>query len=323
MTESAQRAGRAPVSEDDRVPDSPTDIGARSWLAVLKRTVREFREDHLVDWAAALTYYGILSIFPAMLALALLLGLLGRSATQTLTDNLAEVAPGPAQEIFTDAIANLQSNQGAAGILFVVGLGVALWSASGYVGAFMRASNAIYEVREGRPFWKLRPLQIAVTLAMVLMLALVVVALVLSGPLADAVGDAIGVSDAAVKLYKLAKWPLLALVVLLMLAVLYYASPNVKLPGFKWVTPGSVLAVVVWVVASLGFTFYVSNFGSYERTYGALGGVITFLVWLWVTNIAVLLGAELNAEIERERELIAGVAGAEEAIQLPPREDPD
>jgi membrane protein len=294
-------------------------------IDLVKRTVREFREDDLTDWAAALTYYGILSLFPALIALVSIVGLFGdpRGTTEVITDVVASLGPESAVDTYSGPIESITSNRSRAGALFFVGLAVALYAASGYVGAFIRASNAIYEVEEGRPFWKLRPLQMAVTLAMVKMLALVVVALVLSGPLADAVGDALGISDAAVDVYHLAKWPLLALVVLLMLAVLYYASPNVRLPGFKWVTPGSVLALVLWIVASVGFSFYVSNFGSYEKTYGALGGAVTFLVWLWLTNIAVLLGAELNAEIERSRELVAGVAGAEETIQLPPRQPPD
>jgi membrane protein len=296
----------------------------REVVELVKRTVREFRDDDLTDWAAALTYYGILSLFPALIALVSILGLFGdpRGTTDAITEIVSSVGPDSAVETYSGPIESITSDRGRAGALFFLGLAVALYAASGYVGAFIRASNAIYEVKEGRPFWKLRPLQIAVTLAMVLMLALVVVALVLSGPLADAVGDAVGVSGGTVSAYKVAKWPLLAVVVLSMLAVLYYASPNVRLPGFKWVTPGSVLALAVWIVASAGFTFYVTNFGSYEKTYGALGGVVTFLVWLWITNIAVLLGAELNAEIERSRELAAGVAGAEETIQLPPREDP-
>jgi membrane protein len=291
---------------------------------LLKRTVREFRDDNLTDWAAALTYYGLLSLFPALIALVSVVGLFGdpRETTDAIRDIVSSIGPDSAVDTYSGPIESITSNRGRAGALFFLGLAVALYSASGYVGAFIRASNAIYEVEEGRPFWKLRPLQIAVTLSMVLMLALVVVALVVSGPLADAIGEALGVSGAALTIYKVAKWPLLAVVVLLMLAVLYYASPNVRLPGFKWVTPGSLLALVVWVVASAGFAFYVANFGSYDKTYGALGGAVTFLVWLWITNIAVLLGAELNAELERSRELAAGVAGAEESIQLPPREEP-
>ena len=205
-------------------------------------------------------------------------------------------------------------------MLFFAGLAGAIWAASGFVGAFMRASNVIYEVEEGRPFWKLRPLQIVVTLAMVLLAALASLALVLSGPLAESVGDAVGLSDVAVDVYGLAKWPVLVLVVLAMTSLLYYASPNVRVRGLRWVTPGSLLALGIWVVASALFAFYVGNFGSYDKTYGTLGGVISFLVWLWITNIALLLGAQLNAELERAHELDAGVPGAEEAIQLAPRE---
>jgi membrane protein len=188
------------------------------------------------------------------------------------------------------------------------------------VGAFIRACNVIYEVEEGRSFWKLRPLQIGVTLAMVLLAALVSLALVLSGPLAVTVGDAVGLSDEVVNVYRYAKWPLLVVVVLGMVSVLYYASPNVRIRRFRWVTPGSLLALVLWVVASALFALYVGNFGAYDKTYGTLGGVVSFLVWLWITNIALLLGVELNAEIERTRQLEAGMPNAEEMIQLAPRE---
>jgi membrane protein len=302
-------------------PEGPTDLRARSWMGVLRRTVREFREDNLTDWAAALTYYGILSIFPALLVFVSVLGLIGDSATQPLLDNLATVAPGPAQEIFTNAVENLNRDKGSAGILFVVGLAAALWTASGYVGAFMRASNSIYEVEEGRPFWKLRPAQIAITLVMVILLSLGAIAVVLTGPLAEEVGDVIGVGGAAVTAWDIAKWPALILLVSLMLSVLYWAAPNVKQPGFRWLTPGGVLAVVVWIVASAAFAFYVANFGSYNKTYGTIGGVIVFLVWLWISNIAVLLGAELNAELERGRELEAGIP-AERELQVEPRAEP-
>jgi membrane protein len=302
-------------------PQGPADLRARSWMGVLRRTVREFREDNLTDWAAALTYYGILSIFPALLVFVSVLGLIGDSATQPLLDNLATVAPGPAQEIFTNAVENLNRDQGSAGILFVIGLAAALWTASGYVGAFMRASNSIYEVEEGRPFWKLRPAQIAITLVMVILLSLGAIAVVLTGPLAEEVGDVIGVGGTAVTAWDIAKWPALILLVSLMLSVLYWAAPNVKQPGFRWLTPGGVLAVVVWIVASAAFAFYVANFGSYNETYGTIGGVIVFLVWLWISNIAVLLGAELNAELERGRQLEAGLP-AERELQVEPRNEP-
>ena len=293
-------------------------------LDTLKRTVREFRDDNLMDWAAALTYYAVLALFPALIALVSIVGLVGDpdGTTEALSEVVSDLGPESAADTFRGPIESITANRSTAGVLFFAGLAVALWSASAYVGAFIRASNVIYEVEEGRPFWKLRPLQIAVTLVMVLLAALVSLALVLSGPLATSVGDAAGVSDSLVDTYRFAKWPLLALVVLLMVSLLYYASPNVKLPGYRWITPGSVLALALWVVASAAFGFYVGNFGSYDKTYGTLGGVVTFLIWLWITNIALLLGAELNAEVERSRQLEAGVPGADEAIQLAPRETP-
>jgi membrane protein len=304
------------------VPDTPTDLSARSWKAVLTRTVREFRDDNLTDWAAALTYYGILSIFPMLIVLVSVLGLIGSSATQPLIDNLGTVAPGPAKDIFMSALENIQESRGAAGVLFVVGLVGALWSASGYIGAFMRASNAIYEVEEGRPFWKRRPLQIGVTLLMVLLLAASALAVVFTGPLAEQIGNVIGVGDTAVTVWDIAKWPVLILLVSLMFSILYWVAPNVRQPGFRWLTPGGVLAVLLWIVASAAFALYVASFASYNKTYGSLGGVIVFLVWLWISNVVVLLGAELNAELERGRELEAGVEAAEEEIQLPPRAAP-
>jgi len=302
-------------------PEQPTDLKTRSWWGTAKRTVREFRNDDLTDWAAALTYYGILSIFPALLVFVSVLGLIGKSATQPLLDNLTQVAPGPAQEIFTNAINNLNQNEGSAGVLLVVGLAIALWSASGYVGAFMRASNSIYEVEEGRPFWKLRPVQIAITLVMMILLSIGAVAVVLTGPLAEQVGNVIGVGDAAVTAWDVAKWPVLILLVSFMISVLYWAAPNVRQPGFRWLTPGGIVAVLLWVIASAGFAFYVANFSSYNKTYGSLAGVIIFLIWLWISNIAVLLGAELNAELERSRELETGVP-ENRTIALEPRDAP-
>jgi len=308
-----------PTKWDSAAPDGPTDLGGSSWGAVLKRTFKEFKADNLTDWAAALTYYGVLALFPAILALVSIVGLAGKSATATLTENVGTVAQGPAKEVITSAITNLSNSGGAAGIMFVVGLVLALWSASGYVGAFMRASNAIYEVGEGRPIWKLRPIQMGITLVMLLLVALAVVAIVVTGPLAKGIGDTLGVGSTAVTIYSIAKWPLVLLVVIACFAFLYHASPNVKQPAFRWITPGAVVGVVLWLLASAAFAFYVANFASYNKTYGSLGGVIAFLVWLWITNIAVLLGAELNAELERGRELEAGLPAHEE-IQLEPRD---
>jgi len=314
-------ANSSPRRAGAQGPDSPTDLPVRSWSGVLKRTVKEFSADNLTDWAAALTYYGVLAIFPALIALLSILGLIGHSATQPLLDNLKAVAPGPAKQIFTSAITNLQKSQGAAGVLVLVGLAIAIWSASGYVGAFMRASNAIYEVEEGRPFYVKRPVQLAVTIVMLIMLAASAIAVVVTGGLAKQVGNVVGVGNTAVTVWDIAKWPVLVLVVALMFSILYWAAPNVKQPGFRWLTPGGVLAVVMWIIVSVLFALYVANFSSYNKTYGTLGGVVAFLVWLWISNIAVLLGAELNAELERGRQLEAGIPAHDE-MQVEPRAEP-
>jgi membrane protein len=304
-----------------RAPDDPTDVSRRRWWETIKRTVSEFRNDNLTDWAAALTYYGVLAIFPALIALVSILGLVGDSATEPLLDNLSAVAPGPANDILTSAIENITASQGSAGLALVIGVAGALWSASGYVGAFSRASNAIYEVEEGRPFWKLKPFQIAITALMIVLLALCALAVVLTGPLAKSVGDVVGAGDTAVTVWEVAKWPVIAFVVVSLFAILYWAAPNVRQPDFKWISPGGILAVLVWVVVSALFALYVASFGSYNKTYGALAGPIIFLVWLWLSNVAMLLGAELNAELERERELEAGVP-PEDTIALEPRQAP-
>ncbi|HEY1276910.1 MAG TPA: YihY/virulence factor BrkB family protein [Thermoleophilaceae bacterium] len=304
-------------SRFSRAPDSPTDLKGRSWLGVLKRTVREFKEDNLTDWSAALTYYGVLAIFPALLVLVSVLGLIGTSATQPLIDNLGEVAPGPAKDIFTNAIKNLQGSQGAAGVFFIIGLAGALWSASGYVAAFMRASNAIYDIEEGRPIWKTLPTRVVLTLVLLVLLAITAIGVTLTGTLARKAGDVIGLSDTAVTVWSIAKWPVLLLIVSLMFALLYWAAPNVKHPKFRWLTPGSILAVIGWIVASVAFALYVANFGSYNKTYGALAGPIVFLVWLWISNIMVLLGAELNAELERGRAIEGGLPAEEEPFMEP------
>jgi membrane protein len=308
-----ERSDKSPVDGDARhrgtarpAPAGPTALKRRAWGGVFKRTVSEFKEDNLTDLAAALTYYGILSIFPAIIALVSILGLIGHSATQPLIENLGKVAPGPAKSIFTSAIQNLDKSQGAAGVIFVVGLAGALWSASGYVAAFMRASNLIYDVEEGRPLWKTLPVRVGVTVVMVALLAVSSVAVVLTGGLAEQVGNLIGVGSSAVQVWDIAKWPVLVLIVSLMLALLYWAAPNVRHPGFRWLSPGGILAVVAWLIASGLFALYVANFSSYNKTYGALAAVIVFLVWLWMSNIAVLLGAELNAELERGRSIEAG-----------------
>jgi membrane protein len=301
-------------------PDQPTELGGRGWWHALKRSAKEFKEDNLTDWAAALTYYGVLAIFPALIVLVSILGLVGESATQPLIDNLGAVAPGPAKEIFTNAIENLQGDRGAAGVLFIVGILGALWSASGYVAAFMRASNAIYDMPEGRPIWKTLPVRVGLTVVLLALLSITTIAVVLTGGLAQRVGDVIGLGDTAVTVWNIAKWPVLLLVVSFMFALLYWAAPNVKQPGFRWVSPGGVVAVVGWLIASAAFAFYVGNFGSYNKTYGALGGVVVFLVWLWISNIVILLGAEFNAELERERAIERGMRPEDKEPFAEPRD---
>jgi membrane protein len=304
--------------------NTPTSNSKTSAWTTLKRTASEFQEDNLTDWAAALTYYGLLALFPALIAVVSLIGLVGdpQSTTSSLTEIITEIGPASAAETFSGPIESIASNQGTAGVAFVLGLAVALWSASGYVGAFIRASNIIYETEEGRAFWKLRPLQLAVTLAMVVLMALLALGLVLTGPVVEAVANPIGIGDTAVSVWNIAKWPVMVAIFILMVDVLYYASPNAKLRGFRWVTPGGVVAIFIWAIASAAFAFYVANFGSYDKTYGTLGGLISLLVWFWISNLAILFGHQLNAERERSAEIEEGQPRAEQEIQLEPRAEP-
>jgi membrane protein len=304
-----------------RAPDAPTDLSKRTWVGTLKRTLREFKDDDLTLLAAALTYYAILSLFPALLVLLALLGLAGQSTIDTLLTNIDAIAPSATQDVITNAVKNLQSSNNAAGVAFIAGLAGALWSASGYIGGFMKAANVIYEVEEGRKFWKLKPLQIAVTVVIVLLISIIVIAVVVSGPIAERVGSIVGAGDTAVTVFNIVKWPVIALIVSQIFAFLFWVSPNVKQPGYRWVSPGGLLAVVLWIAASGAFAFYVANFGSYSKTYGSMAAVIIFLVWLWITNLVMLLGAEFNAEVERGRQIEAGHDPDVEPF-LPHREAP-
>ena len=302
------------------VPDSPTDLPKRSWKAILKRTVKEFQDDNLTDWAAALTYYGVMSLFPMLLVLVAFLGLVGQESTiSTMTDSLRSAGLGDVAKNVEGPLNEIVRHKGGAGALVGFGLLGALWSASGWVGAFTRAMNSVYEVEEGRPFWKLRPIQVLITLVTVLLISFVLLAVVVSGPIAEAVGTAVGAGDTAVSAWGVAKWPVLVVVLMAMVAGLYYIAPNVRQPRLRWVTPGGVTAVLIWILASAGFGLYVSNFSSYGKTYGTLGSVITFLVWMWLSNLALLFGAELDSELERERELQKGLP-AEDELRLRPRQ---
>ncbi len=309
-----------PDPDDPRKPDSPTDLDKRSWFYVLRKTMHEFGDDQCTDLAAALTYYSVLAIFPAALALVSILGVVGQS--QKAVDQVLEtIKPLVSSDTLSTISKSLNEIAGSssAGLALVVGVLAALWSASGYIGAFGRAMNRIYEIGEGRPFWKLRPIQLLLTLIAVVLTALVLLMLIVSGPVAESIGKVIGLGDTAVTVWQFAKWPVLLLVVVLIVALLYYATPNVKQPKFKWISVGAFTAIIIWVLASVGFAFYVGNFSSYNKTYGSLAGVIVALLWLWITNLALLFGAELDSELERGRQLEAGLP-AEEDLQLPARD---
>jgi membrane protein len=286
----------------------------------VKQAWAEFRRDQCTDLAAGLTFYAVLSLFPALLAMISLLGVFGEgeSTTDTLLDLVQRIGQEDAVDQLREPIRQMTETN-AAGFALVFGLAGAIWSASGYVGAFGRAMNRIYEVDEGRPFWKLRPVNLAITVVSVILAASVLLGLVVTGPFAEELGDTIGLGDAAVTAWNIAKWPVMLLVVVVLVAILYHSTPNVKQPKFRWISVGAGLAIVVWILASLGFGLYVSNFGSYNQTYGSLAGVIIFLLWLWLTNLALLFGAEVDAELERSRQLQAGIP-AEETLQLPPRD---
>ena len=310
----------APSPDAAGKPETPPQVKKQTWKYSLRRTIHEFVDDQCPDIAATLTYYGVLSMFPALLALVALLGLVGQAETTTdaLLDAVSTVAPGQAVDLLRDPIQELV-NSPAAGLAFIGGLLGAVWSASAYVGAFSRAMNRIYEIDEGRPFWKLRPMMLLMTVIALIFIAIMGIILGLSGPLLKSTGDALGLGEAVLAVWNIAKWPILVLLAVVILALLYYFTPNVKQPKFRWMSLGALIALVVLAIASAGFAFYIANFSSYNRTYGAIGGVIVLLLWVWIVNLALLFGAEFDSETERGRQLQAGIQ-AEETLQLPPRD---
>ncbi|WP_037851471.1 YihY/virulence factor BrkB family protein [Streptomyces sp. NRRL S-340] len=301
-----EEAGPGPEVER-RAPDTPTELPKRAWGRVLKGALREFKDDELTDRAAALTYYGVLSLFPALLVLVSLLGITGRSSTDAVLANVRKLAPGSARDIITRAVEQLQSSAGVGSVMAVVGIVLAVWSASGYVAAFIRAANAVYDMPEGRPVWKIVPVRLGVTVVLMVLAVASALIVVFTGGLAHRAGAALGIGDMALTVWTIAKWPVLLVLVTAMIAILYWASPNAKVKGFRWITPGSFLALVIWMIASAGFAFYVANFASYNKTYGTMAGVIVFLVWLWITNLAILLGLEFDAETVRQRSIAGGL----------------
>jgi membrane protein len=317
---STAKARTAPAPDDPRKPSGPGEVTKPSWKYIAKKTFREFTKDKCPDLAAALTYYSVLSIFPALLALVSMLGIFGdaQKTTNSLLDIVQGFAPGDTVKTLRPVIEDLTGSP-AAGFTLILGILTALWSASGYVGAFGRALNRVYEVDEGRPFLKLRGTMLGVTIVNLLIVVVLAAMLVLSGPIAEKVGNLIGLGGAFVAVWNIAKWPVMLALIIVAIAILFYATPNVKQPKFRWMSMGSAISLVVFLLASLAFGFYVANFSSYNKTYGAIGGVIIALLWLWILNMSLLFGAEFDAETERGRELQAGIE-AEETLQLPPRD---
>lgn len=319
-SDSRSTTKNAPDPDRADKPDAPTDIERRSWKYVFGKTIREFSADQCTDLAAALTYYGVMSFFPGLVAVFSLLGVLGQGdqASETVLDVVGSVAPGETADALRGPIEQLASSP-AAGFALVTGIVLAIWSASGYVGAFSRAMNRIYEIEEGRPFWKLRPMQLVVTVVTVILVTSALILLVVSGPITAAIGSALGLGETVTTVWDILKWPVLAFLVVLIVAILYYATPNAKQPKFRWISLGALLAILVLALATTAFALYVTNFSNYDRTYGSLAGIIIFLLWLWIANLALLFGAEFDAELERGRQLQAGIA-AEKDIQLPARD---
>jgi membrane protein len=321
----ARAADKSP--DNSAKPAKPTDLSKGSWAGALRRTIRQIGQDKLTTWAAALTYYAILSIFPGLLVMVSVLRLTGRSTTQRVLDNITAMAPGPARSVLSAAVRNLQNGAAStAGILAIVGVLGALWSASGYINSFMQAANDIYDVPEGRPFYKKIPIRLGLTVLAGAILGGTALAIVLTGALARSLGDSLGIGQTATTVWDIAKWPVVVILISLLLAVIYWAAPNARQGGFRWVTPGSSLAVLAWIVASALFALYVANFASYNKVYGSVAAVIVFLVWLWITNLAILVGAEFDAELQRSRAISAGHDAGQEPY-LPLRDtkkvDPD
>lgn len=316
----AARQADAPHPDSDAKPDGPGEVKGPTWKYTARKTLREFTDDECTDVAAALTYFAVLAMFPALIAILSLLSLVGQAdkTISTVTDIITQLGGKSVAQTLEPTISSLATAPGGL-LALIIGLATALWSASGYVMAFSRGMNRVYEIGEGRPVWKLRPMMLLITLIMVLMVVFIALMLVVSGPVATTIGSALGLGSTVVTVFQIAKWPVIVILAVLTVALLYYSTPNVKQPKFRWMSVGAGFAILVWILASVAFGFYVANFSSYSKTYGSLAGVIIFLLWLWITNIALLLGAELDAELERSRQLQGGIA-AEEELQLPARD---
>lgn len=301
-------------------PDSPAEVEKRSWKFVVRRTLRAFGTDGCPDLAAGLTFYAILALVPAVMVSFSLISLLGRGeeTARVVLDVVRALVPNAPAAPVRDVIAQIAEAR-LSGVVLVFGIGLALWAVARYVAALGRGMNRIYRVEEGRPAWKLKLGQLLVALVVIVCIAAVATLITVSGDVAEALGNAFGLGDMTLLVWRIARWPLLAAVVIFVLAFLYYFAPNVKLARFRWMSLGAAVALTVLLLASLAFGLYVSNFADYDRLYGAFGGIIVFALWLWIANIAILVGAEFDVELERVRELQAGIP-AETQVQVPLRD---
>nr|WP_209436350.1 YihY/virulence factor BrkB family protein [Kocuria subflava] len=311
----------APAPDNSSKPENPTQVSKRSWKYIFKRSLAEFTQDGCTDLAASLTYFTVLSVFPGLLAVVSLLGVFGQGqqTADAITEFLAGRVPEELNTLLEPTITNLTQATGAGIVALIIGVASGLWTASGYVGAFSRAMNRVYDVSEGRTFIKHKASMLAVTLFVVVTVVLIFLMVLLSGSIARTLGDAIGLGETSVMVWNIAKWPVVLLLLILLVAVLYYATPNVQQPKFKWVSPGAVFAIIGVIVAAVGFSIYATQFASQADTYGVIGGVILGLLGIWIFNNVLLFGAEIDAELQRGRELEAGLP-SEEMLHLPPRD---
>lgn len=300
-TTTAPSPAKAAEKDSDEPAAKPAVKPARKIIAVAKGAAGAAKGHELLDRAAALTYYGFLAVFPTLLLAISVLGLLGDSAVNDVLNNVQKLAPGSVRDVLRTAITQVRASGGTGGTLALAGIAGALWSASGYVGAFIRASNVVFGVREKRPVWKTIPLRLGLTLLMMVTSMISIITVVFTGPLAERGTQFIGLGHTALTVWSIAKWPVLALLVAAMIFLLFWAAPNMHTGRFRWISPGSTLAVALWLILSSGFATYIANFASYNKTYGTVAGVIVFLLWLWLSNLAILLGLELDAELDRAR----------------------
>lgn len=311
-----------PVPGEQPKVGSPLKLTGASWRYSFKRSITEFGRDQCTDLAAGLTYYAVLSVFPALIALVSLLGLVGEAdrVTNFFVDTVADLSGNDddVKDTVELIVGNITSAPGA-GIGLAIGILTAMWTASNYVNAFSRAMNRIMQTDEGRSFLKLRPLLYLVTAVLILMVALSGVMLVVSGPLAASIGNVVGLGDTAVTVWNWVSPVLMIIIAATGIALLYTVTPNVRQPGPQWISAGAFIAILVMILSTVGVAIYVTNFASYDATYGALASVIIFLFWVYVMNVVLLFGAELDAELERSRQLQAGIP-AERTILVPPRD---